>query len=234
MMIPVFTGIKDIDFKILMYLDDESLITLGTIQNKHIQRLLASEVFWENFFKKVHKNKQNPCNFQKCLEKKHNQTWKEFYMWHKQRPTIHIPKTDLSLINEEHHQISNYCRQWLTTSKSGNITVLEQSTFDEKQPNIFQMKTFDVIDESEFVEHLTQYNRSTAMNHIGFAHWDAEVENLDNSEDLSDAAMCFGMSQKLRWNDVMLTPYTYYAPNIERLREAFSHVYLCAWCPLDI
>lgn len=67
---------------------------------------------------------------------------------------------------------------------------------------------------------------------LGFIGWDDEVEDLDAGD--SEESQCFGMSNRLRWNDVDLTPEEFRAPSIERLREALVHVTLCAWCPDDI
>ncbi len=67
---------------------------------------------------------------------------------------------------------------------------------------------------------------------LGFVAWDDEVEDLDTGN--SDESQCFGMSSELRWNDVGLTPVEFRAPSIERLKEALSHVVVCAWCPGDI
>lgn len=67
---------------------------------------------------------------------------------------------------------------------------------------------------------------------LGFAEWDAEVEDLDDG--YSDESQCFGMSNHLRWNDVVLRPDEFHAPSIERLAEAITHVTMCAWCPGDI
>jgi hypothetical protein len=66
---------------------------------------------------------------------------------------------------------------------------------------------------------------------LGFPVWDDEVKDLDN---FSDAASCFGMSEKLQWEDVTLTPDYFQASSIERLCEALDHVCFCAWCPGDV
>ncbi len=141
--------------------------------------------------------------------------------------TIEIPKRDLTDIDENHHEISSYCRQCLEEFKGGKM-VVKQSIGEDGIPY------FDTLDFSELVE----YDGSpwTRKSTIGFAHWDKEVENLD--DDYSDEAMCFNMSSRLKWKDVELVHGhyggIYSAPSIERLKEVLSHVYICAWCPLDI
>jgi hypothetical protein len=141
--------------------------------------------------------------------------------------TIELPNRDMSEIDEEHHQISGYCYLCLNLFKGGNIVVREELVDGE-------MPRFTIVDVTDVVEHIGDpWIRKTA---IGFAHWDADVDNFDDPESIfaSDASMCFGMSELLRWNDVELTPKVCRALTIDRLREAFKHVYVCAWCPLDI
>ena len=67
---------------------------------------------------------------------------------------------------------------------------------------------------------------------LGFSSWDEEVADLDAGN--SDESQCFGMSDRLVWKDVELTPYEFRAPSVERLIESFNHVEICAWCPGDI
>jgi hypothetical protein len=42
------------------------------------------------------------------------------------------------------------------------------------------------------------------------------------------------MSSHLRWKDVDMTPDRYAAPNVERLKEALTHVATCARRPGDV
>lgn len=144
--------------------------------------------------------------------------------------TIEIPKRDLTNVDESHHEISSYCRECLKEFKGGNIVVKED--IDE------QGLTFKVVDVDDVIEH--EGPPGIRKTSLGFAHWDKEVESLDddNNDGCSDEAMCFGMSNRLRWKDVELVQGQYYslyrAPNIDRLKDALSHVYICAWCILDI
>jgi hypothetical protein len=136
--------------------------------------------------------------------------------------TIYIPKRALLDIDETHHEISSYGRQCLKEFKGGNIVVKQCNT------------TFTIVDYHEIVEEINDTNSSTAKYQIAFAHWTPEVENLDVGKNESDEAMCFNFSNNLKWNDVNLGYGGNTAPTIERLTEALSHVYICAWCPLDI
>lgn len=141
--------------------------------------------------------------------------------------TVELPVRNTLDIDEEHHQISGYCDLCLNLFKGGNIMVKED-VIDE------QLSMFTVVDINDVVEQDGDpWIRKTA---IGFAHWSSDVDNLDDPEDIyaSNAAMCFGMSERLRWKDVELSPKVCLAPNIDRLREALKHIYVCAWCPLAI
>jgi hypothetical protein len=66
---------------------------------------------------------------------------------------------------------------------------------------------------------------------LAFSSWDGKVENLDTS---GEGFECFGISEKLRWENVTLTPKSISAPSIERIKEALEHVRFCAWCMGDI
>lgn len=69
---------------------------------------------------------------------------------------------------------------------------------------------------------------------LGFVHWDEEVLNLDNMD--SDEAQCFDISNKLKWNEVILNLNlkSFRAKSIERLCEALEHVTINSWCAGDI
>jgi len=141
--------------------------------------------------------------------------------------TVELPVPDMTDIDEEHHQISEYCYLRLNLFKGGPIIIREDLVDGE-------MPVFTIVDVTGVVEHNgDSWIRRTA---IAFAHWLPDVDNLDDPENIfaSDAATAFNMSQRLRWNDVELTPTICRAPNIDKLREAFKHVYVCAWCLLDI
>ena len=70
---------------------------------------------------------------------------------------------------------------------------------------------------------------------LGIIYWDEEVQSLDNN---SDEAQCFDMSNKVKWNEVILeeknNKWIFQAENIDRLCEALQHVDFGAWCPGDI
>lgn len=95
---------------------------------------------------------------------------------------------------------------------------------EEKEPGVFS-----VVDDNMTVKNGDWVTESTAL---GFSQWDGEVEDLDAGS--SDESQCFDMSSHLKWQDVDLTPGEFRAPSIERLKEALSHVAICAWCPGDI
>ncbi len=62
---------------------------------------------------------------------------------------------------------------------------------------------------------------------LSFSEWTDDVINLDH-EDRSDAAW-IGMSEKLRWRNVIITPKKIIAPDIKKVRQALKHVVFCAW-----
>ena len=64
---------------------------------------------------------------------------------------------------------------------------------------------------------------------LGFSQWDEEVDDLDTG--FSEESQRYGMSCRLIWQDVYLTPYEFRASSLVRLIEAFNHVAICAWCP---
>jgi len=95
---------------------------------------------------------------------------------------------------------------------------------EERSPHVFT-----VVDENLTVKNGDWIIDATTL---GFSGWDDEVEDLDAGN--SDESQCFGMSDHLVWKDVILTPYEFRAPSIERLIEALGHVEICAWCQGDI
>ena len=88
--------------------------------------------------------------------------------------------------------------------------------------------SFRVVDDNMTVK---KGNWVTENTDLGFSWWDKEVTDLDGN---SDESQCFGMSSKLKWNEVIMEPTRFHAPSIERLCEALEHVNICAWCPGDI
>jgi hypothetical protein len=66
---------------------------------------------------------------------------------------------------------------------------------------------------------------------LAFAGWDETVQNIDKYSEEGDI---FDMSNKLKWNEVILEPNKFQAKTIERLQEALQHVSFCAWCAGDI
>lgn len=80
---------------------------------------------------------------------------------------------------------------------------------------------------------VTGDNITTPSNEaLGFVGWSDEVEDMDNGE--SDESQCFGMSNSLKWNEVIMTPGRFEVASIERLCEALEHVRISSWCPGDI
>jgi len=77
----------------------------------------------------------------------------------------------------------------------------------------------DEVDDYPYTKHII----------LGFSQWDEEVEDLDTG--FSEEAQRYGMSCRLIWQDVYLTPYEFRASSVERLAEALTHVAICAWCP---
>lgn len=67
---------------------------------------------------------------------------------------------------------------------------------------------------------------------LSFAGWDETVQNLDNMQ--SEEGEIFGMSNKLKWNEVILEPKKFQAKTIERLQEALEHISFCSWCAGDL
>lgn len=95
---------------------------------------------------------------------------------------------------------------------------------EEREENVFV-----VVDDNMTVKDGNRLYTNVAL---GFISWDDRVEDLDNGS--SDESQCFGMSSRLRWNDVEMTPEQFRAPSIFRLMEALTRVVMNAWCPGDI
>ncbi len=66
----------------------------------------------------------------------------------------------------------------------------------------------------------------------GITAWTAEVSDLDGG--FSDVGQCFGMSERLQWRDVSITPDSFRAPSVRKLKEALTRVVFCAYDPGDI
>ena len=97
---------------------------------------------------------------------------------------------------------------------------------EEYKPSVFKVVDNNMTENGNWVTEATA---------LGFSQWDDEVQDIDGVEDYpSDESQCFGMSNHLQWKDVDLMPYVFCAPSIERLKEALTHVAICAWCPGDI
>ena len=94
---------------------------------------------------------------------------------------------------------------------------------EERRPNVHV-----VVDDNMTVKNGDWVVDNTSL---GFSWWDDEVIIRDVDSELFEY---FGISQHLRWRDVNLAPYRFRAPSFQRLREALSHVHLCAWCPGDM
>jgi hypothetical protein len=65
----------------------------------------------------------------------------------------------------------------------------------------------------------------------GLCRWDDEVSDLDCD---SDVSQCFGMSERLQWRDVTITPDWFLAPSVWRLKQGLQKVTFCAYDPDDI
>jgi hypothetical protein len=107
---------------------------------------------------------------------------------------------------------------------SGEAQAFNWIEVEEKETGVFE-----VVDNNMTVKDGDPLKKDTAL---GFSQWDEGVEDLDNGQ--SDERRWLGISSHLRWQDVNLTPDRYTAPNIERLKEALTHVVICAWCLGDI
>ena len=87
---------------------------------------------------------------------------------------------------------------------------------EEKEPNIFVVISNGI---------------TRPETTLGFSNWDEEAIDLDNG---SDESQCFGMSNRLQWNEVILTPDEMSAPTVDRLKAALEHITFCSWDPDDI
>ena len=69
-----------------------------------------------------------------------------------------------------------------------------------------------------------------------FVSWDEDaVVDLDGSQEYpSDYSQIWGNSVYLRWGDVDMEPYKFWAPSLGRLEMALQHVTFGAACPGDI
>lgn len=101
---------------------------------------------------------------------------------------------------------------------------VEESWIEVKEvsPNLFKVVNDNMTEGDDWV------HDSCAL---CFCDWDDEVANLDH---VSDAADCYGMSERLIWRGAILTPWEFYASSVDLLREALEHVVFCAWCPGDV
>ena len=57
---------------------------------------------------------------------------------------------------------------------------------------------------------------------LSFNQWDDGV--VDHDKGFSDAASCWDHSDHLSWQEVILRPNAFEAPNLSRLQEALKHV----------
>jgi len=88
----------------------------------------------------------------------------------------------------------------------------------EDEPHVFTIHSENI---TERVVREDSYGDDIESLH--FSSWDKEVMNIDKDRH-NEVKRRVGVSDHLKWKDVRLTPYRFYAPSIERLREALKHV----------
>lgn len=69
-------GIKDVDLKILMEMDDRELLSICASQNKYIYRICKNELFWEQRYLKRFAS----INKEAANHKPINRRWKRHYL----------------------------------------------------------------------------------------------------------------------------------------------------------
>jgi hypothetical protein len=70
------TGIKDLDLKILMEMDDRELLSICASQNKYFYRICKSEIFWDQrYLKRFASINKEAANYKPI-----NRTWKQHYL----------------------------------------------------------------------------------------------------------------------------------------------------------
>ena len=70
------SGIKDVDLKILMEMDDRELLTICNSKNKYFHRICKDELFWQQrYMKRFASIKKEAAD-----HKPTNQTWRQYYL----------------------------------------------------------------------------------------------------------------------------------------------------------
>ncbi len=59
-------------------------------------------------------------------------------------------------------------------------------------------------------------------------------EEIEEMKAMKSDEQALGMSARVQWNEVILTPKIIHAPSLDRLREALSHVVFTAWRARDL
>jgi len=67
---------------------------------------------------------------------------------------------------------------------------------------------------------------------LGFNNLASGCEDLDAGT--SDQSQCFGISSKVRYLDVIITPGKIEAKSVREIKEAVKHLRFVAWCLGDI
>ncbi len=64
---------------------------------------------------------------------------------------------------------------------------------------------------------------------LGFVDLDLDVSD----EDRGDAPI-LGISERVRWEDVVITPTKIYAPSMSQIKRALRRIKVCFWDPNDL
>lgn len=70
------TGIKDVDLKILMEMDDRELLAVCSSPNKYFARICQNDLFWQQRYMKRFASIKREAADHKPV----NQTWKQYYL----------------------------------------------------------------------------------------------------------------------------------------------------------
>jgi hypothetical protein len=119
-------------------------------------------------------------------------------------------------------------------SMGNMLEVLSGEAHEKQEGNWIEVEettpgNYDIVNDNMTVKDGDGIVENVAL---GFMGWDDEVEDLDNGQ--SDESQCFGMSDYLRWETVILAPDHIEAFSINRIKEALKHITIGAWCPGDI
>ena len=94
--------------------------------------------------------------------------------------------------------------------------------------NTYEIESDSITDDGDWITKCTA---------LGITDWRDGAENLDVSGPdsyESDGMQCFGISDKVKYKDVIFDGSIIYAPSIAAIQEAVRHITFSAWCAGDV